>query len=57
VLLAIAVGAMVIACILMALEMNSYEWSVKANVALLSPLDTVSHALAGSLASGHSPAV
>ena len=35
-LLAIAVGAMVIACILLALEMNNYEWSVKPKLALLS---------------------
>jgi hypothetical protein len=37
VLLSIAVGAMVVACILLALEMNSYEWSVKAKVRLDSP--------------------
>jgi hypothetical protein len=35
VLLAIAVGAMLIACILLALEMNSYEWKKTPNVASL----------------------
>jgi hypothetical protein len=32
VLLSIAVGAVVIACILLALEMNNYQWSVNPKV-------------------------
>ncbi len=45
-LLAIALGAVIIACILLAMEMSNYEWSVNPKVALLpartnSPFDSI----------------
>ena len=37
-LLAIALGALIVACVLLALEMNRYQWKVTPKAALDSPL-------------------
>ena len=41
-LLAIALGAVIIACIMLAMEMSNYEWSVNAKVEI-DPTRTIRH--------------